>query len=175
MSINNQPVLIILPATSFDDDEYQAIRKALDEKRRNPVVTSTVENNARGNNGTLVQPDLLIDDVNPDDYQAVVLVGGHGASQFWHDRKVHDIIRTINNAGKAVAAIDRAPVSLGIAGIIKGKKVTGHISVFDKLINYGAKYTGEKVERDGNILTGEGANASSLFANALENVLNGNG
>jgi protease I len=110
---------------------------------------------------------MLINEVKPEDYAGTVLVGGHGSSQYWHDRLAHDIIRNHHQAGKIIAAIDRAPVALGVAGILKNRKVTGHISIFEKLINFGSDYTGKKVERDENILTGEGANASTAFAEEL--------
>jgi len=109
----------------------------------------------------------LIAQAKPEEYAGLVLIGGHGASQYWHDVLAHDLIRAHEKSGKVIAAIDRAPVTLAIAGVLKSKKVTGHISIFEKLINSGSQYTGAKVERDGNILTAEGANATSAFAAAL--------
>lgn len=167
MSVNGRAVLFLLPATAYRQEEYEASREALEKQGMRIIVASTVPANAKGSNGGLVNPDLLIDAVKPEDYAGVVLIGGHGASQFWHDSKTHEILRAHHRDGKTIAAIDRAPVALGVAGLLKGKRVTGHISIFEKLINYGADYTGQKVERDGNILTGEGAYATTLFAEEL--------
>jgi protease I len=139
----------------------------LEQRGLQVVVASTVKNGAVGSEGNTVAPDVLISEVQPEAYAGIVLIGGHGASQYWHDVKAHQIIRAYEKAGKVIAAIDRAPVTLGVAGVLKNKRVTGHISIFEKLVNSGSKYTGEKVERDGNVLTGEGANAASAFAEAL--------
>ncbi len=167
MSPNGTAVLVLLPSTSFREEEYHAARQALEKRGLQVVIASTVKKGAVGSQGSFVQPDLLIDEVKPEDYAGVVLIGGHGASQYWHDVKAHEIIRAHEKSGKIIAAIDRAPVTLSVAGVLKNRKVTGHISIFEKLVNSGGIYTGAKVERDGNILTGEGANAASAFAEAL--------
>ena len=173
MSQNGKPVLMLLAASSYREEEYLAARRALEQRGNRVLVASTVKKDAVGTNGNSIDPDLMIDDVRPEDYAGVVIIGGHGASQFWHDVKAHKIIRKLFDSGQIVAAIDRAPVALGVAGILKGKRVTGHMSVFEKLVNFGAHYTAKKVERDGNIVTGEGANASTAFAEALAQAFNG--
>jgi len=171
VSNSGNAILVLLPNTAFREEEYFSARQALEKRGLKVVVASTVRKGAVGSEGNLVDPDLLINEVNPEEYAGVVLMGGHGASQYWHEVKAHEIIRAHEKAGKIIAAIDRAPVTLGIAGVLKNKKVTGHISIFEKLINAGGNYTGAKVERDGNLLTGEGANAASAFAEALAQAL----
>jgi len=167
MSTNGKAVLMLLPATGFREEEYLTARAALEQRGLKVAIASTVKHGALGTEGIKVDPDLLITEAKPEDYAGVLLIGGHGASQYWHDVKAHEIIRAYHRSGKIIAAIDRAPVTLGVAGVLKDKKVTGHISVLEKLINFGAQYTGKKVERDANILTGEGANACSAFAEEL--------
>ncbi|MGH7492371.1 MAG: DJ-1/PfpI family protein [bacterium] len=167
MSNNGKAILFLLPSSAFREEEYFSARQALEQRGLKVVVASTVKNGAVGSEGNTVTPDVLISEVKPDEYAGIVLIGGHGASQYWHDVKAHQIIRAYEKDGKVIAAIDRAPVTLGVAGVLKNKRVTGHISIFEKLVNSGSKYTGKKVERDGNLLTAEGANAASAFAEAL--------
>jgi protease I len=172
MSQNGRAILMVIPAEGFREEEYNAAREALEKSGVKIVMASTVKKGALGSQGATVDPDLLIDAVNPDDYAGVVFIGGYGASQYWHDYKAHEIIRSYAQSGKLIAANDRAPVALAVAGILPGKKVTGHNSIFEKLSNAGADYTGNKVERDGNILTGEGPNAISLYAAELVKAIN---
>jgi len=167
VSSHGKAVLMLLPATGYREEEYRTARAALEQRGLKVVVASTVKHGAIGTEGIKVDPDLLLTEVKPEDYAGVVIVGGHGSSQYWHDVKAHEIIRAYHGSGKIIAAIDRATVALGVAGVLKDKRVTGHISVFEKLINFGAQYTGKKVERDQNILTGEGASACSAFAEEL--------
>ncbi|MDZ7359911.1 MAG: DJ-1/PfpI family protein [candidate division KSB1 bacterium] len=173
MADNGRAVLMVIPVEGFREEEYKAAREALEKSGVKVVTASTVRQGALGYKGTTVDPEVLIDEVNPDDYAGVVFIGGHGASQYWHDYKAHEIIRTHAKAGKLIAANDRAPVALAVAGILAGKNVTGHNSIFEKLSNAGAKYTGRKVERDGNVITGEGPNAISLYANELAKAVQG--
>lgn len=174
MSQNGSAILMVIPADGFREEEYKAAREALEKIGAKVVTASTVKKGALGYKGTTVDPDLLIDAVNPDDYAGVVFIGGHGSSQYWHDYKAHEIIRAYAKSGKLIAANDRAPVALAVAGILPGKRVTGHNSIFEKLSNAGADYTGKKFERDGNILTGEGPNAISLYAAELARAVKSN-
>ena len=172
MSANGRAILVVIPADGFREEEYKAAREALEKSGVKVVTTSTVKKGALGYHGNSIDPDLLIDEINPDDYVGVVFIGGHGASQYWHDYKAHAIIRSYAKSGKLIAANDRAPVALAVAGILPGKRVTGHNSIFEKLSNAGADYTGNKVEHDGNILTGEGPNAISLYTAELVKAVN---
>jgi protease I len=174
MSNNGRAILMVIPTEGFREEEYKATREALEKSGAKVVIASTVKKGAIGYDGNSVDPDILIDDANPDDYAGVVFIGGHGASQYWHDYKAHEIIRSYAKAGKLIAANDRAPVALAVAGILPGKKVTGHNSIFEKLSNAGADYTGHKVERDGNIITGEGPNAISLYVAELAKAVKSN-
>ena len=62
-------------------------------------------------------------------------------------------------------------MTLAVAGLLKGKRATGHVTVYEKLIVQGAEYTGKKIEIDGNIITSSGANAAKEFAQALTQAI----
>ena len=170
MSLNKKTALLVVAADGFRDEEYEATRQALERAGATVILASTVKKGARSLQNKRIDPDMLIDDADPASYAGVVFIGGFGSSQFWHDAKAHQIVRTLNNDGRLVAAIGRAPVTLGAAGVLKGKKVTGHISIYEKLANYGADFTGGKVERAGNVVTGVGPNAATQFAMTVSDV-----
>jgi len=164
-------VLMVIAHNNFRDEEYSETRKQLEAAGAKITVASTVEKDAYGLQGSVVTPDLLIDAVSPAEYDAVVFIGGTGASQYWHDVKAHDIATTLAKAGKVVAASSHAPVTLGVAGLLKDKTVTGHMTIFEKLKVQGANYTGKKLAIDGNIITSAGANASKEFAAAVAKAI----
>lgn len=171
-SKNSKKVLMVLAHNNFRDEEYVAAREKLEQAGVAVTTASTIAHHAAGSQGLSVNPDVLIDDVNPDDFDAVVFIGGTGASQYWHDIKAHDIAKSLDEKGKLVAASSHAPVTLAVAGLLKGKKVTSHVAVYEKLQVAGADYTGKKLEVDGNIITSSGANAAKEFAEALSKALN---
>ncbi len=168
---NARKALMVLAHNNFRDEEYTSARQSLEESGLEVAVTSTVARNAMGSQGMNIDPDLLIDDVSPDDYDAVVFVGGTGASQYWHDIHAHTIATTLNDASKIVGATSHASVTLAVAGLLTGKKATSHVAVYEKLQVAGAKYTGSNVEVDGNIITSSGANAAKEFSQTLSQAL----
>lgn len=72
---------------------------------------------------------------------------------------------------KIVGAICIAPVTLARAGLLKNKKVTTYSSTINDIKSAGAKYTGNDVERDGNIITASGPAAAQKFGEAIVKAL----
>jgi protease I len=167
----SKSVLMILAHNNFRDEEYTAARERLEKSGAKVTVASTIKKGAGGTQGMKLDPDLLIDEINSQEFDAVVFIGGSGASQYWHDVNAHEIARAAAQKGKVVAASSHATVTLAVAGLLTGKKATGHVSVYEKLKVQGAIFTGSKLERDGNIITASGPNAAREFAEALAEAL----
>jgi protease I len=172
MSDNHaKSILLVLAHNNFRDEEYIQVRRSLENAGATVTTTSTVTHNAIGSQGLTLNPDLLIDDVNPADYDAVVFIGGTGASQYWHDVKAHEIASSLDSTGKVVAAISHAPIILAVAGLLADRRVTSHIAVYEKLQICGATFTGKKLEIDDNIITASGVNAVKEFSDALTKAI----
>ena len=105
------------------------------------------------------------------DYDAVIFVGGSGASEYWDNPTAHKIANDANNAKKLVGAICIAPVTLAKAGLLANKKATTYSSTVNDIKSAGAKYTGADVERDGNIITATGPAAAQKFGETLVKAL----
>ena len=76
-----------------------------------------------------------------------------------------------NKQNKIIAAICIAPVTLANAGILNGKKATVFPSGKNDLIRNGAKYTGDSVTVDGNIITANGPMAAEAFGKKIVEML----
>ena len=101
-----------------------------------------------------------------DDADMIVLPGGMpGASNLRASAVVCDGVLSFVKAGKLVGAICAAPFVLGELGVLNGKKATCYPGFEDKL--QGAAYTATRVQRDGNIITGNGPSSALPFALAL--------
>ena len=107
--------------------------------------------------------DKLLEEINPDEYDAIVLPGGMpGSTNLFDNKTVCDaVIKAVSN-GKLVAAICAAPFILGQLGLLNGKKATCYPGFEDKLT--GATITGASSVTDGNIITGKGMGAAIDFA-----------
>lgn len=100
-------------------------------------------------------------------FDAIVLPGGaKGAENLAASTAVQDLLRRHSAEGKIVGAICAAPIALAAAGVGKGRALTSHPSVKDKL-NAFASYQEERVVRDGKLVTSRGPGTAFEFALAL--------
>jgi len=78
-----------------------------------------------GSHQIKIVPDAVIDEIDPEKFDAVVLPGGFpGFVNLGEDERVLDLVRRMDKAGKYVAAICGGPSVLIKAGVVEGKKAT---------------------------------------------------
>lgn len=164
---------MVLAYDRYRDEEYEEPRKVFEDEGAKVTVASSSPGEARGKMGGKARVDILLDETKMDDYEAVVFVGGPGSDEYFHNPKALALARETWEAGKVIAAICIAPVTLANAGILKGKKATSFPSVENGLRAGGANYTGSPVERDGKIVTGSGPKAATEFGKAVVAALLG--
>ena len=160
-------VLMIIAQRNFRDEELFYTKEELESSGNSVVIASTKIDTAIGMLGGNVKPNMTMDNVNVDDYDAVVFVGGTGSSIYFNNQKAHEIARTANEKGKIVGAICIAPSTLANAGLLKGKKATSYPSEERNLRSKGANYTGKPVEKDGNIITADGPRSAREFGRMI--------
>ncbi len=159
--------VLVIAEREFRDEEYQVPKEVLSQAGIEVATASTTTQEAVGKLGLKVRPDLLVADLKPDDYGAIVFVGGGGAAQYFADAQVHALARDFAAAGKVVAAICIAPVILARAGLLQGKRATVFPDGIPELEKAEAVYTAQNVERDGRIITGNGPEAAEAFAREI--------
>jgi len=167
MIISGKKVLMIIASRNFRDEEYLEPRKVLEDSGAKITVASSSLGISRGMLGSQVKPDILLDDVSVADYDAILFIGGIGASQFFNDPKAHSIAREAKDSGKVLAAICIAPATLANAGVLRAKRATSFFSVRSSLKRAGAVYTGKGVEVDGNIITSDGPGSAQEFGETI--------
>lgn len=109
--------------------------------------------------------DVVFEDVDFSSLDAVVLPGGAGTQALDSDEDVKNKVAEFYDAGKLVAAICAAPGILARIGILNGKKATAYPGF--EVDGTAAIWTTGPVERDGNVITANGAGATGLFAVAI--------
>ena len=170
-ALEGKRVVMIIAEKDFRDEELLEPESILDDQGAIVTVASTTMDSVWGMQGTGIHPDMLVSEIQPEDWDAVVFVGGVGASQYWDDSTAHAIAKGALDGGKIVGAICIAPVTLANAGILQGKKATCWQSEADKLKARGAEYTGADVERDGKIITASSPDAAISFGLKLSEAL----
>jgi len=65
-------------------------------------------------------------EINPADYDAVLIPSGRAPEYLRLNAKVLDIVRHFDQAGKPIAALCHGPQLLAVAGILKGRKLNAY-------------------------------------------------
>ena len=168
--IQGKKVAMIIAYRNFQDTEFKVPKKMFEKEGALITVVSSKMGKAVGMKGSKAQIDLLIDDVNVANFNAIVFIGGMGVrGEYWENPKAHAVAREAVKQGKILAAICWGPVILANAGALEGKKGTvatsgGTRSILKKK---GCKYSWSNVVVDGNIITANGPSAAKAFARAV--------
>lgn len=150
--------VLILATDGFEESELFDPRRALLDAGVQVTLASlridAITGEKGGEKGRSITPDLTVDDVATDDFDALVLPGGVGNPDKLriNDRAV-EIVRAFFEDDKIVAAICHAPWLLVEADVVEGRRVTSWPSVRTDLANAGASVLDQEVVIDGNLIT----------------------
>ena len=104
--------------------------------------------------GIEVDVDKQLDDVSPDDYDALVLPGGVlNPDKLRQNKAAVAFASAFLDEGKPVAAICHGPQLLIETGMLKGRKLTSYPSLQTDLKNAGATWVDEQVVVDNGLVT----------------------
>jgi len=167
----DKSVLMVIAPKDFRDEEFKEPYDLFTNSGIKVIVASIDTVPAKGMLGMTVKPDILIDQVKPDSFDALIIIGGTGCQVLWDNTTLHKIVQNFNDTKKTIAAICIAPVVLARAGILKNIKATVYPTSKNDIEKCGASYTGSDVEISGNIITGSNPKASTDFATTILNAL----
>lgn len=143
----------------------------------------------------LLDHTLAIDDVDPDDYDAIYLTGGHGVMfDFPTSQALGRAVARLDERGRVVSAVCHGPAGLLGARradgspVVAGRKVTGFswpeerlarrqdvvpFRLDDELRGLGARYSKRRIPftrhvvRDGNLVTGQNPQSAAAVGEAV--------
>jgi len=108
-------------------------------------------------------------EINPKDYDAIVLPGGPGYKTLERTGKLLEILKDFDSKGKVIGAICAAPSILAEAGLLDDKRATIYPGM-EKVLSYPR---GNRVVVDQHIITSQGPGTAMEFALALVKKLKG--
>ena len=169
--LNGKNILIIIASRNFQDMEFSVPYQLLKKCSASITIASSSRKPAKGMLGKIVTPDKLLKDCIVEKYDAVLFIGGSGASEYFGNKIAQKIARDAVKQGKILGALCIAPVTLANAGVLKGRKATCFPSVADRLVRNGVIIIKQDIVRDGKILTASGPQAANPFAETLLQML----
>jgi protease I len=112
--------------------------------------------------------DAAVADVNPDDYDALVLPGGvANPDRLRTNETAVGFVRAFVESGKPVAVICHGPWTLVEAGVVRGRTLTSWPSLQTDIRNAGGTWVDEEVHVDGNLLTSRKPDDLDAFCKTL--------
>lgn len=155
-----QTRVLMIAADGFETVELFEPKKALEAAGATVTLASIKTDPIQGMKGDIEKaetatPDLTLEDVDVDDYDALVLPGGvANPDKLRTEARAVEIVQDFMDDEKIVAAICHAPWLLVEADVIDGRRVTGFQSIRTDLENAGADVEDEEeVVVDGNLIT----------------------
>lgn len=156
-------VVLVIAEKNFRDEEYFEPKNVLLKGNVKVITASTTTDNVTGKLGGIVKPDILIENINIDQLDALIFIGGGGAEQYFDDKRAHKLLKEAHDKGKIYGAICIAPVTLANAGLLKNKNATVYSSEIDLIKKKGANYLEKNVVVDEHLITANGPAAAKKF------------
>jgi protease I len=125
----------------------------------------------RGHNFTL---NATFDEVNPANYDALVIPGGRAPEYLRLNAKVLDLVRHFDKERKPIAALCHGPQLLAAAGVLKGRKLNCYPACAPEIGLAGGRFVSLEMTDamvDGKLVTGPAWPAHPAFLAKFLDVL----
>jgi protease I len=145
--------VLIVSADEFEDTELLVPLYRFREEGIEVHVASPRPGSIRGKHGYAVSVDRTLREVDPRDYDLLLLPGGRAPAALRDDDALQRIVRAFDAEKKPIAAICHGPQILVSAGVLEGRQATCYKTVAPELKDAGARYVDDEVVVDRNLVT----------------------
>jgi len=186
-----KPAKILLLAGDFVEDyeimvPFQALQMVghrvdaiCPDKKRGEQVRTAIHDfegdqtytEKRGHNFTL---NATFNEVNPAEYDALLIPGGRAPEYLRLNPKVLELIRHFDREGKPIAALCHGPQLLAAAGVLKGRKLNCYPACAPEVGLAGGTFVSldsTEATVDGNLVTGPAWTAHPAWLSKFLDVL----
>lgn len=172
MSIQNKKIALLVD-DYFEQVECEEPRKQLQEAGAIVTLVAVENKEVYGLNhvdiGDAFNADMLLSEVDFDEYDALVLPGGVVNSDMLRmNSKAREWVTHFTDEGKLIAAICHAPWLLVSADVVEGRRLTSYFTLQDDIRNAGAEWIDHELVHDGNLITSREPDDIPAFVGAIE-------
>ncbi len=153
MSLEGKKIAILVEKQYQDLEVWYPLLRLREERAQVLIVGTGTQRSYKGKFGYPVEVNLNVDEVNADNFDAIIIPGGWAPDFLRRHEKVIELVRKVFQAGKLIAAICHGPSLLVSAKVLRGKTVTCFIAIKDDVENAGATFEDKEVVVDGNLIT----------------------
>lgn len=144
---------LFMSADNFEDTEFLVPYYRLKEEGVDIDVASIKKGKFKGKHGYEVEANKTLKEVDPADYDILVLPGGKAPETVRKEKEALEIAAYFFKKNRPVAAICHGPQTLISAGLLKGRHATCYKTVAEEMKEAGALYEDKEVVVDGNLVT----------------------
>ncbi len=164
--------ILIVATDGFEEWELFGPKQILEQRGAEVVLASLkadpIQATVHDDPGKTIRPDIIVDEANADDFDALILPGGvRNPDTLRLHRNVIDLIRDFDRQGKPIGAICHGPWLLVEADLLRGRTATAWPSIRTDLRNAGAKVVDDPAVTDANIVTSRNPDDVEAFTNAI--------
>jgi len=164
-------VVMVIAPQIFRDEEYAEPKTVLETRGACITTASTAPGKCIGKLGMVAEAEISVSKAAERDWDAVIFVGGAGASVFFDDPSAHALARRVHESAGIVAAICIAPSTLAHAGLLDGVCATAFPTQKDDLVAHGADWLDEPVAVSAPFITANGPEAATEFGEKVADAL----
>ncbi len=165
-------ILMWVAQEGFRDEELFIPKSVFEQKGYNVDVVSHKNGTAWSKFGKKIEV-KGIEEINLEEYDAFLLVGGPGTINLIDDKTLHQYLKESEKTERLLGGICYAPNIMAKSGILDGRKATvwGGADIFEK---ENVTFEDKDVVMDGRIITANGPDAANEWANVIINYIESN-
>ena len=148
---------LFLIADGFEDVHFFCLWNRLREEGVRVTLASPLGATVTGLRGHAVVTHTPIREVNPSEYDLLVIPGGYSPEKLRLREDAVDITRTFMDEDRRVVIVGHAAQLLITVGSINGRRVTASREIRDDIRAAGGIYRDEAVLVDGGLVSGRGS------------------
>jgi protease I len=165
--------VLFLTADNFEDMELFYPLYRMREQGADITIASPTQVEITGKHGYSIGVAKECKDIDPDDYDLLILPGGSAPELVRLDPDAQRIAKSMMDAGKLVAAICHGIQTLITVDAVKGRRATCWKGIRDDLKAAGGDYRDEPCVVDGNLITSRAPDDLPIFCKTILDTFQG--
>lgn len=171
MRLKNKKVIAILDHDFEDLELMYPVLRLREEGAIVDLIGKEANKTYKGQYGIPAIADYAFTDINPNDYDGILVPGGWAPDKLRRYPEVLEFIQMMDESKKPIAQICHAGWVLISANILQGRTVTSTPGIKDDMTNAGATWIDEAVVIDDNIISSRRPPDLPPFAKAFADKL----
>lgn len=153
MRLKNKKVIALVDGDFEDLELWYPVHRLREEGAQVDLVGQEAKKTYIGKYGVPAESDYAFDEVNPKDYDAILVPGGWAPDKLRRFPEVINMVKQMDEHKKPIGQICHAGWVLISANILQGKTVTSTPGIKDDMTNAGATWVDTPAISDGHIVS----------------------